>query len=343
MSDFLRRHVTRGWTTPLLSSADRQRPSVPIESLSVSCEPFASGCQRMDMSTGMNLYRRVRQAAGSGLLRLCLAVASVVGVAGLWTAEAMANAVDWQMNLQRPMSPIMERIESFHHLLLWVCVLISVFVLALLVYAAVRFNEKRNPVPSKTTHHTLLEVIWTAAPVLILVIIAVPSFKLLYFEEVQPKIDLTIKAIGKQWYWTYEYPDNGNFTFDAIMVEDDQLQPGQPRLLTTDNEVVLPAGVNVRIQVTAADVLHSWAMPVLGVKMDGVPGRLNEVWVHVNEPGVYYGQCSELCGTRHGFMPIKLRALPQPEFDAWVEQAKTKFAKVDDGQPLRLAATSAAK
>lgn len=265
---------------------------------------------------------------------------------GVWLAlllvagAAQAAAPEpWQMGLQPAASPIMERVVGFHNLLLWIITIVCLFVAGLLVYVSVKFAESKNPTPSRRTHNTLLEVVWTAVPVLILVIIAVPSFKLLYYEDVLPKTDLTIKAIGKQWYWTYEYPDHGNFTFDALLVEDSDLKPSQKRLLETDNVLVIPAGVNVKVQVTANDVLHSWAMPSMGVKVDGVPGRLNEIWLHADAPGTYYGQCSELCGVRHGFMPITLRAVPDAEFQAWIKEAQQKFARVDD--PVRVAAMGA--
>jgi cytochrome c oxidase subunit 2 len=240
------------------------------------------------------------------------------------------------MGLQPAATPIMERIASFHGLLLGIITFVCLFVLALLLYTCWRFREDRNPVPSKQAHNTALEIVWTAVPVLILVIIAVPSFKLLYFQDVLPKTELTIKAIGKQWLWSYEYPDNGNFTFDALVLDESELQSGQRRLLDTDNIVVLPAQTYVKVQVTASDVLHSWTVPAFGVKIDAVPGRLNEVWLYINEPGTYYGQCSELCGLRHGFMPIAVKAVSKPEFEAWVAEAQKKYAKV--GEVTRVAA-----
>ena len=260
----------------------------------------------------------------------------------LTAVPALATPRPWEMNLQAPASPIAERIHSFHNLLLWVISLITLFVLVLLVYTCMRFRESKNPVPSKRSHNTVLEVVWTAVPVLILVIIAIPSFKLLYFADVVPKTDLTVKAIGHQWYWSYEYPDNGNFTFDALLIPDSDLKEGQLRLLETDNRVVLPAGVNIRVQVTAADVLHSWTVPQFGVKVDAVPGRLNELWVHINEPGTYYGQCSELCGANHGFMPITVEAVTPEAFQAWVTEAQAKFAKAGDGPALAAAVPAAA-
>lgn len=259
----------------------------------------------------------------AGLLLISIVTLAVLGlVPAAWAAQPEP----WQLGLQAPASPVMAAINSLHDLLLWIITLISLLVLALLAYTCLRFRADRNPVPSRRSHNTLLEVVWTAVPVLILVIIAIPSFKLLYFQDDLPETELTVKAIGHQWYWTYEYPDHGNFTFDAIMVTDADLKPGQPRLLETDNRVVLPVDTNIRIQVTADDVLHSWAMPSLGVKTDAIPGRLNETWIRIEKPGVYYGQCSELCGDLHGFMPIAIEAVGKEEFAAWVEQAQARFA-----------------
>jgi cytochrome c oxidase subunit 2 len=234
------------------------------------------------------------------------------------------------MNQQAPATSIMERLHSFHDLLLWITAAIVLFVAVLMAYACWRFSESRNPVPSRRSHNTLLEIVWTAVPVLILVIIAIPSFKLLYYMDVEPDTELTIKATGHQWYWNYTYPDNGNFTFDAYMIAESDLLDGQLRLLETDNRLVVPVGTNVLVQTTAADVLHSWAVPQFGVKVDAVPGRLNQLWFNVKEPGVYYGQCSELCGVNHGFMPITVQAMTKPDFDAWVAEAQTKFARADE-------------
>ena len=198
--------------------------------------------------------------------------------------------------------------------------------LALLAYVVWRFSESRNPTPSRTTHNTLLEVLWTALPVVILVVIAIPSVRLLYYSDVAPEADMTVKAIGHQWYWTYEYPDHGNFSFDSTMVDSAELKPGAPRLLEVDNRIVVPVGRTVRVQVTADDVIHAWAIPAFGVKVDAVPGRLNEVWFKAERTGVFYGQCSELCGVNHGFMPIRVDVVDESAFDAWVAEAKTRFA-----------------
>ena len=226
-------------------------------------------------------------------------------------------AAPWQKYYQDAVTPVMESVTEFHNLLMVVITLITIFVLFLLIYTIWRFSEKRNPVPSQTTHHTMLEMVWTVVPVIILVLIAVPSFKLLYLSDVVPKADMTVKATGHQWYWSYEYPDHGKFTFDSIMVADADLKPGQPRLLETDTTVVVPVNATVRVQVTAADVLHAWAMPAFGVKIDAVPGRLNETWFKATKEGTYYGQCSELCGVNHGFMPIKVQVVSKQAFDEW--------------------------
>jgi cytochrome c oxidase subunit 2 len=238
-----------------------------------------------------------------------------------------AQPEPWQLGFQPAATSVMERIVSLHDLLLWIIALISLFVLGLLAWVCVRFRASRNTTPSRRTHNTVLEIAWTAVPVLILVVIAIPSFKLLYYQDMVPESELTIKAIGHQWYWSYEYPDNGNFAFDAYLVADADLQPGQLRLLTTDNRVVLPVDTTVRILVTATDVLHAWAMPAFGVKMDAVPGRINETWLRIDEPGTYYGQCSELCGDYHGFMPIMVEAVSKDEFEAWTRQAQEEFAQ----------------
>ncbi len=253
---------------------------------------------------------------------------SLLALLGLVVGPAhAAEPQPWEIGFQSPATPIMERLESFNTFLSWIISLIAIFVLILLVYVCYRFAASRHPTPSRRTHNTLLEIAWTTVPVLVLVVIAIPSFKLLYYEDVVPDADLTLKAIGHQWYWSYEYPDNGDFSFDAYLVEAADLKPGQPRLLTTDNAVVVPVDTNVRLLTTATDVIHSWAVPSFGVKIDAVPGRINESWFRVEAPGTYYGQCSELCGDYHGFMPIMVKAVPKDEFKTWVEQAKKQFAQ----------------
>lgn len=259
-------------------------------------------------------------------------VGTIPGLVLLGAGQALAGTGQpspWQVNLQGAASPVMESIHSFHNFLLAIIISVVVLVAVLLVVCMVKFNEKANPVPSRTTHNTLIEVVWTVVPVLILVAIAIPSFRLLFLQLDLPKADLTVKVTGHQWYWSYEYPDNGPFAFDSLLVPDAELKPGQPRLLAVDNEVVVPVGKNVRIQVTSADVIHSFAVPSFGVKIDALPGRLNESWFKADKEGVYYGQCSELCGKDHAFMPLAVRVVSEAEFASWLDEAKKKFAATD--------------
>jgi len=268
------------------------------------------------------------------LLRRFGYVAAWTPVFALLAGHAHAYSLrNWEIGLQQPVTPTMEHITAFHNLMMVVIFLVAGLVTVLLLFVIYRFSEKRNPTPSKTTHNTLVEVIWTAIPVIILVIIAIPSFKLLYYTDRVENPDMTIKAIGQQWYWSYEYPDNGNFTFDATMVDDEDLKDGQPRLLTTDNMVVVPVDTKVRLLITASDVLHSFAVPAFGVKLDAVPGRINETWFEVTKKGVYYGQCSEICGAGHSYMPIAIKAVSKADFAQWVESAKKEFARVDEPEP----------
>ncbi len=269
-------------------------------------------------------------------MRLLTGFAALTGVmvlAGSAAAAGIGQPEPWQMGLQQAVTPIMEKIESFHTGLLWLITIISVFVLVLLAYVALKFNAKANPEPSKTTHNTFIEIVWTVVPVLILLGVAIPSFRLLYFQRDIPQADMTIKATGHQWYWAYEYPDHNDVSFDSLMLEGEELaerrkiDPGAPRLLAVDNEVVVPAGKTVRVIVTAADVIHNFAMPSFGTKMDGIPGRLNETWFKVDREGVYYGQCSELCGIKHAYMPIAVRVVSQEKFDAWVKAAEDDVEK----------------
>jgi cytochrome c oxidase subunit 2 len=272
---------------------------------------------------------------------------SMIGLATLsaWTAGAVAEDLPptgqphpWQIGFQPPATPVMEWIESFHSMVVVIITVVALFVLALLVTVVLRFNSKANPVPSRLTHHTGLEIAWTVLPIVILVVIAIPSFRLLYFQQVLPKADMTIKATGAQWYWSYEYPDNGGISFDANMIQEADLKPGQPRLLAVDNEVVVPVGKVVRVQVTGADVIHSFAMPAFGIKIDAVPGRLNETWFKATREGVFYGQCSELCGTKHAFMPIAIRVVSDADFTNWVS---TKKAEMDGHSTSKVASAAA--
>ena len=244
------------------------------------------------------------------------------------TTVAFANQpTDWQFGFQKAASESMRDIVSFHNnLLLPIIIAISVFVLFLMLYACVRFRASANPNPSKRTHNVTVEVLWTLIPCLILIVMAVPSFKILYKQDSIPKADLTIKAIGYQWYWGYEYPDE-NLLFDSYMIEENDLKPDQPRLLAVDNEVVVPVGKVVKGLITANDVLHAWALPSFGVKRDAVPGRINETWFKAEKVGTYYGQCSELCGIKHAFMPIAVKVVSEEEYQEWLSEARVKFAK----------------
>jgi len=257
---------------------------------------------------------------GSGILAAGSALAT-----GASAAHA-EQAQPWQMIFQDAASPVMHDIIAFNGLIMPIMIGIFLFVLALLFYAMYRFSEKRNPVPSKTTHNTLIEVVWTAIPIMILIVIAIPSFKLLYFQDRAADPDMTIKAIGHQWYWTYEYPDHDGLTFDALIIADDEIGEGQSRLLETDNRIVVPVETTIQVLVAADDVIHAWAVPAFGVKVDAVPGRLNETWFRAEREGVFYGQCSELCGAYHGFMPITVEVVSKAAFAAWVVKAREEFA-----------------
>jgi cytochrome c oxidase subunit II len=256
-----------------------------------------------------------------------LAMAGVLLMSGS-AALAAGVAVPWQKNFQEAATPVMTGISSLHDILLIVSGLILLVVFGLLAYVFWKFSARRNPVPSQTTHNAIVEMIWTIVPVIVLVLIAVPSFKLLYLADVVPKADMTIKATGHQWFWSYEYPDHGAFGFESRIVRDADLKPGQYRLLETDNSVVVPVNATVRVQITAENVLHAWAVPAFGVKTDAVPGRLNETWFKATREGIYYGQCSELCGVNHGFMPIRVEVVSKKAFDAWVA-GKRRAAGLD--------------
>jgi cytochrome c oxidase subunit 2 len=274
------------------------------------------------------------------LKRLIAFVVTSVTIFGGGAALAVESVTGqphpWQLGLQAGATPVMDDIIWFHDFLLWVIAAIVVFVLTLLVIVVVKFNARANPVPSRTTHNTTIEVAWTVVPVLILVAIAVPSFRLLFYQLNTPPADLTVKATGKQWFWSYSYPDS-KFEFDSLMVADKDLKPGQPRLLTVDNEMVVPVNKVVRVLTTGADVIHSWAVPSFGVKIDAVPGRVNETWFKAEREGTYYGQCSQLCGRDHAFMPIVVHVVSDKDYTAWLDGAKKKYA-TDDTRPTAVAA-----
>ncbi|MGC2812496.1 MAG: cytochrome c oxidase subunit II [Bradyrhizobium sp.] len=279
----------------------------------------------MKMSRG-ETGRRLLGLAAAGVLLLA---------GGTALAEEVGQPAPWELNLQASASPVMDSIMQFHDWLLVIITVITLFVLALLITVVVKFNARANPVPSRTTHNSVIEVAWTLIPVLILVGIAVPSFRLLFEELDIPKADLTVKATGKQWYWSYAYPDNGKFEFDSLLAQDKQ-----PRLLGVDNELVVPVNKVVRVQVTGADVIHSFAVPAFGIKIDAIPGRLNETWFKATKTGMFYGQCSELCGRDHAFMPIAVRVVSDQDFAAWVESAKKKYATLP-GNTYALAESAA--
>ena len=280
----------------------------------------------------MPVMRTIRYAA---VLLLAVAALFAGGVA----FAGMGQPSPWQMGFQQSAAPSMDDIIDFHNLVLWIIIAITVFVLALLLIIIVKFNAKANPTPSKTTHNTLLEVAWTVIPVVILVVIAIPSFRMLFKQLNIPQSDLTIKAAGNQWNWTYTYPDD-KIEFTSIMLQDadrQKLNPVPPRLLAVDNPIVVPVNKVVRVQVIASDVIHAFAVPSFGIKIDAIPGRLNETWFKATREGVYYGQCSELCGKDHAFMPIEVRVLSEQAYAAWLADAKKKFA-LDGSAPANAVA-----
>ncbi|HZH51391.1 MAG TPA: cytochrome c oxidase subunit II [Microvirga sp.] len=278
----------------------------------------------------------------SGLRSVTALFAAAVAVV-LGISEAVAGTgapTPWEMSMQGMVTEVGRDVSSFHTYLVWLITAICLLVLALIVVVVVRFNERANPVPSRTTHNTLLEVAWTIVPVLILVAIAIPSFRLLRQQLIIPQADVVVKATGYSWYWGYEYPEDqgGGFKFDSNMItEAKDLKPDQPRLLGVDNAMVVPVGKTVKVQVTAADVIHAFALPSFGVKVDAVPGRLNETWFRAEREGVYYGQCSELCGNGHPYMPIEIRVVSEQQYAAWLAEAKQKFASTDGSAPVKLA------
>lgn len=316
-------------------------------------EPVGSGPRLADIKGSIgrtmgNTFFRLRSpmAPVRGLAAVARAAAAPVpatllAFAALSGASARAGVGQpspWQISLQTPVTEVAHAMHDFHNLLLWIIGLIVAFVAVLLLIVVYRFNEKVNPNPSRFSHNSLLEVAWTVVPVLILVVIAVPSFKLLRQQLVIPPSDITVKVTAHQWYWTYDYPeDQGGFGFDSNYIPEDQLQEGQPRLLAVDNELVLPVNKTVRVQVTAADVIHAFALPSFGLKIDAIPGRLNETWFRAEREGVYYGQCSLICGQNHAFMPIAIRIVSEERYAEWLAEAKTRFAAGDGA--VRLAAS----
>lgn len=271
-------------------------------------------------------WRKQAAALAAGLGMWAAALPAFAQAEGAAEGQHMERW-NWQMGLIEAATPVKEQMHWFHNgVLLPLITAISVFVLVLLVWVIVRYRAGANPNPSTFTHNTTIEVVWTLVPVAILIAISIPSFRLIYFSDRAVNPEMTIKVTGRQWYWDYEYPDHGNFLFSAYMLPDAEIKDPSHRLLDTDNPVVLPVDTTIRVLVTAGDVLHSFAVPAFGIKTDAVPGRINETWIRIERPGVYYGQCSELCGVQHGFMPIEVHAVSKEEFQAWVETAQQKFA-----------------
>lgn len=278
-------------------------------------------------------------------LAVSAAVAGAALLAGLAPAVAQEGAMvgaptPWGMGLQASGGPIKDAISSFNTLVFVLMVAVTIFVALLLAYVVWRYRAEANPTPSRTSHNTTLEILWTVVPVLILVVIAVPSFRLIYYQDRAVDADMTINVQGRQWYWHYAYPDHGNFTFDSYPVQTADLQPGQFRNLDVDNPLVIPVGASVRILTTGQDVIHSFFVPSLGVQKYTIPGRTLETWMRADRPGVYYGQCNQICGVNHWFMPIVVRAVPPAEFEAWVAQARTRFAQGGNSAPAEPSHTS---
>ncbi len=255
----------------------------------------------------------------------CAELITALFVAGIGSAGA-AEPRPWQLGFQPSATPVHERLNELHDWLLVIIFAISAFVLGLLLYVMIRFHHTRHPVPTRTSHNPVIEILWTVVPVIILVGIAIPSFKLLYYMDRDPNPEMTIKVTAHQWYWSYEYPDQGGLAFDSNMIEDKDLKPGQKRLLEVDNPLVVPVGATIRVQVTGTDVIHSWFIPSFGVQEYAIVGRLNETWMRVEREGTYYGECNQICGINHSRMPIAVKAVAKPDFDKWLGEAKKKFA-----------------
>jgi len=294
------------------------------------------------------MVRWTKLSTPKAMARAVLVLAfAVFGIAAIAAVAGAAEPKPWQLGFQPPATPVMERLEAFHNGLwppglLVITFLIATFVLVLLGVAMWRFNHQRHPVPTRTSHNTVIEMLWTVVPVLILVLIAIPSFKLMYFMDRVPNPEMTIKVTGHQWYWSYEYPDQGGLAFDSNIIPEDQLKSGQKRLLDVDNPLVVPADTIIRVLVTGTDVIHSWFVPSFGVQEYAVIGRLNEAWMHVNHTGSYYGECNQICGVNHAFMPIKIVAMSKDAFQRWVGEAQKKFAHNQPAEnAMRVAAVSA--
>lgn len=268
------------------------------------------------------------------------AAPAALAAVGLTSSAFAAAPEPWQLGMQDPATPVQVMLNSFHNELLVIITLITLFVLGLMIYTMVRFRADRNPTPARATHNTMLEIAWTVIPIIILVVIAIPSFKLLYFGDRTAAADMTIKVTGHQWYWSYEYPDNENLTFDSYMVQDADIKPGQHRLLEVDNRLVVPVNANVRVLVAGTDVIHSWFIPSFGVQIYAMPGRTNETWFRAEKAGVYYGQCNQICGINHAYMPIAIEVKSKEDFGRWLADAKKQFAGAKPPAALAQAASN---
>src|SRR6516164_1119112 len=307
------------------------------EVLSETPLPVLATRERLQAQGEMTRLFTKRVAARVLLMLALVLIGSTVFAALAWADGPWR----WQIGMQPPATPVKDRLSAFHDELLVIIFLISLFVLGLLLYVIVRFRHDRHPVPTRTSHNTVIEILWTVVPVLILVLIAIPSFKLMYYMDRVPNPDMTIKVTGHQWYWTYEYPDQASLTFDSNLIPEADLKPGQKRLLDVDNPLVVPVDTVIRVYVTGTDVIHSWFVPPFGVQEYAIVGRLNESWMKVEHPGVYYGQCNQICGINHAFMPIKVEAVTKDEFQGWLQDAKKKFAHHEEGgDAVRVAASS---
>src|ERR1700746_3356863 len=308
------------------------------EVLSETPLPVLATCARLQAQGEMTRLF-TRRVAARALFMLALVLIGNTAFAALAWADGPWR---WEIGMQPPATPVKDRLSAFHDELLIIIALIRIFVLGLLLYVIVRFHHQRNPVPTRTSHNTIIEMLWTVVPVLILVIIAIPSFKLMYFMDRVPNPDMTIKVTGHQWYWSYEYPDQGGLAFDSNIIPEGDLKPGQKRLLDVDNPLVVPVDTPIRVLVTGTDVIHSWFVPSFGVQEYAIVGRLNESWMKIEHDGVYYGECNQICGINHAFMPIKVEAVSKADFQRWLVDAKKKFAHDDEGgDAVRVATVSA--
>jgi len=291
---------------------------------------MAPGCR-------FRFWGKVRRVIGRIGRILGMAILGVTASVGMAWAQAQApmvgGPVPWGMGLQESGGPIKDAIASFNELVFWLMVAITVFVAILLAWCMWRYNATRNPVPSQNSHNTPLEIAWTVIPVLILLVIAVPSFRLIYYQDRARDADLTINVIGHQWFWSYQFPDHGNFTFESRPIQDEDIRPGQFRSLEVDEPLVVPVGRTIRVMTSGVDVIHSFFVPSLGVQRYTIPGRTLETWMRADRVGTFYGQCNQICGVNHWFMPIVVKAVPQEEFDAWVASARTRFARQDAPAP----------